>query len=66
MMCLWASYEINYFFWHPENQWRKEADPELDPDPDPEPDPDPLVRGTDPGIRIRIRTKMSRILNTAA
>jgi hypothetical protein len=26
------------------------------------PDPDPLVRGTDP--RIRIRTKMSRILNT--
>jgi hypothetical protein len=30
-----------------------ESDPEL------EPDPDPLVRGTDPGIRIR--TKMSRI-----
>jgi hypothetical protein len=27
------------------------------------PDPDPLVRGTDPGIRIR--TKMSRIPNTA-
>ncbi len=27
-------------------------------------DPDPLVRGTDPGIRIRIRTKMSRIPNT--
>jgi hypothetical protein len=25
---------------------------------------DPLVRGTDPGIRIRIRTKMSRIPNT--
>jgi hypothetical protein len=31
------------------------SDPELDP----EPDPDPLVRGTDPGIRIR--TKMSRM-----
>ncbi len=29
------------------------------------PDPDPLVRGTDPRIRIRIRTKMSRIRNTA-
>jgi hypothetical protein len=28
----------------------KESDPELDPDPD------PLVRGTDLGIRIRIRT----------
>ncbi len=27
-------------------------------------DPDPLVRGTDPGIRLRIRTKMSRIPNT--
>ncbi len=42
----------------------KESDPELDPDP-PElgPDPNPLVRGTDPGIRIR--TKMSRIPNTA-
>jgi len=32
--------------------------------PDPHPDPDPLVRGTDPRIRMRIRTKMSRILNT--
>ncbi len=29
---------------------------------DQELDPDPLVRGTDPGIRIR--TKMSRITNT--
>ncbi len=28
----------------------------MDPEPDPEPDPDPLVRGADPGIRIR--TKM--------
>jgi hypothetical protein len=36
----------------------KESDPELDPELD------RLVRGTDPGIRIRIRTKMSRILNT--
>jgi hypothetical protein len=27
-------------------------------------DPDLLVRGTDPGIQIRIRTKMSRIPNT--
>jgi hypothetical protein len=26
-------------------------------------DPDPFVRGTDPRIRIRIRTKMSRIPN---
>jgi hypothetical protein len=35
-----------------------------DPVLDPEPDPDPLVRGTDPGILIRIRTKMSGIPNT--
>jgi hypothetical protein len=39
-----------------------------DPDPFPHvfglpPDPDPLVRGTDPGIRIRISTKMSEIHN---
>ncbi len=27
-------------------------------------DPDPLVRGTDMGIQIRIRNKMSRIPNT--
>ncbi len=33
--------------------------PELDPDPD------PSVRSTDPGIRIRIHSKMSRIPNTA-
>jgi hypothetical protein len=33
--------------------------------PDPDPDPDPLVRGKYPRIRIRIRTKMSRIPNTA-
>jgi hypothetical protein len=36
-------------------------DPELDPESDP--DLDPLVRGTHPDIRIR--TKMSRIPNTA-
>ncbi len=34
-------------------------------DPDPYPDPDPLVRGMDPGIRIRIYPKMSWIRNTA-
>ncbi len=39
----------------PEGQGRKNQDPE--------PHPDPLVRGMDP--RIRIRTKMSRIHNTA-
>jgi hypothetical protein len=32
-------------------------------DPEPVPELDPLVRGTD--LRIRIRTKMSRIYNTA-
>ncbi len=41
------------------------ASMELDPYPEADPDPDPLVRGTDPGVRIRIRTKMSRITNTA-
>ncbi len=41
------------------------ADQDPDPDPELEPDSDPLVRGTDPGIQIRIRTKMSRIPNTA-
>ncbi len=30
----------------------------------PDPNMDPLFRGTDPRIRIRIRTKMSRIRNT--
>jgi hypothetical protein len=30
----------------------------------PDPHPDPFVRGTDPRIRIRIRTKMSRIPST--
>ncbi len=59
-MYLWASYEKKMYkkiCLHPETQWRKESDP------DPETDPDPLVRGTDPGIRIR--TKLSRIPNTA-
>ncbi len=41
-----------------------EPDPEPNPELNPEPGPDPLVRGTDPGIRIRIRTKMSRIPNS--
>ena len=63
MMCLWISYEEKNMkrkknSLQPCNQWRKESEPELDP----EPDPDPLVRGTDPGIRIR--TKMSQIPNT--
>jgi hypothetical protein len=35
------------------------------PDPDPKLDPDPLVTGTDPRIRIQIRTEISRIPNTA-
>ncbi len=40
----------------------------MDPDPElnPEPDPNPLVRYTDPGIQIRIRTNMSRIPNTCS
>jgi hypothetical protein len=63
MMRLWASYEKKIwkkqFFLHTSNQWRMESDPDQDPDPE----PDPLVRRTDPGIRIR--TKMSRIPNTA-
>jgi hypothetical protein len=44
--------------------WNPDPDLEPDPEPNPEPNPDPLVRGTDPGIRIRIRTKMSRIPNS--
>jgi hypothetical protein len=51
-MCLLASYK---------NMKKKKnfsSDPEL------EPDPYPLDRGTDPGILILIRTKMSRIPNT--
>jgi hypothetical protein len=35
-----------------------------DPHPHPDSHLDPLLRGTDPRIRIRIRTKMSRIWNT--
>jgi hypothetical protein len=35
-------------------------------EPESAPELDPLVRGTDTGIRIRIRTKMSRIPNTAS
>ncbi len=33
-------------------------------DPEMAPDPDPLIRGTDPRIQIRIRTKMSRLAQT--
>jgi hypothetical protein len=39
---LWEKNVKNNHFLHPQNQWRKESDP--------------LVRGTDPGIWIRIRT----------
>jgi hypothetical protein len=57
MMYLWGSYKKKIgFFLHPLSHWRKESDPEWDPDLD------PLTRGTDRGIRIRI--KMSRIPNT--
>ncbi len=55
-MYLWASYD--------KKMWQKffffilKINEELDPDPE----TDPLVRGTDPGIRIR--TKMSRNPNT--
>jgi hypothetical protein len=38
---------------------------DLSTDPHLDPHPDPLIRDTDPRIRIRIRTKMSRIRNTA-
>ncbi len=55
-MCLRISYKkkIRIFFLLCilKSHWRKESDPELDPDP--------LVRGT-----VGIRTKMSRITNTA-
>ncbi len=40
------------FCWSLEGQWRKQQEP------------DPLVRGMDPGIPIRIHTKMSWIRNT--
>jgi hypothetical protein len=53
MMCLWVNYEKKY---------GKKICCILKIDPDPELDPDPLVKGMDPGIRIR--TKMSRIPNT--
>jgi hypothetical protein len=46
------------FFFASLKSMRKESDPEFDPDPD------PLVKGTDSGIRIR--TKMTRIPNTAS
>jgi hypothetical protein len=46
------------FCWHLEGHRQKEQDLELDPCPD------PLDKGTDLRIRIRIRTKISRILYT--
>jgi hypothetical protein len=61
MMCLLASYEKNmiksniYFATFKSIKKSVGSDPE----------PDPLVRGTDPGIRIRIHTEMSQIPNTA-
>ncbi len=57
MMCLWVSFKgkkITKNFFASLNLWRKDSDPD--------PEPDPLVRGTDPGIRIRI--KLSRITIT--
>jgi hypothetical protein len=57
-MCLRVSYkkkcEEKISFLHPWSHWREESDP------------DPLVRGMNPRIRIWIRTKMSRIPNTAS
>jgi hypothetical protein len=53
MMYLWVSYEkknVKIFCFILKINEKKESDP------------DPLVRGADPGIRIR--TKMSRIPNT--
>ncbi len=55
-MCQRVSYKKKYFFFASLKSRRKESDPKSDPDP--------LARGTDPRIQIRIRTKMSRILNT--
>jgi hypothetical protein len=60
-MCLWASYKKKYEFFFVFFKINEEINLS---DPEPEPDPDPFVRGTDPGIRIWIRTKMSRIPNT--
>jgi hypothetical protein len=53
-----SSKHKNNFCWHPEGHCGKEQDPE------PDLNTDPLVRGTD--SRIRIRTKISRIWNTAS
>ncbi len=49
--CKLLEKKIRNFFCRPKSHWRKELDP------------DPLVRGTEP--RIRIRTKMSQIPNSA-
>ncbi len=55
-MCLWASFKKKYEKDYSFCILKKEPDPELNPDP--------YARGTDPGIRIQIRTKMSRFANT--
>ncbi len=61
---LWEKkYEENFFFASLKVKISEERS-RIRSCPDPEPDPDPEVRGTDPGIRSRIRTKMSRIPNT--
>jgi hypothetical protein len=59
-MCLRVSYKkFGHFF--ASLKLPKKVRKELDPDLEPDVDRDPLARGTDPGIQIRIRTKMSRI-----
>ncbi len=57
-MCLWASFKKKYEKDYSFCILKKEPDPELNPDP--------YARGTDPGIRIQIRTKMSRFANTGS
>jgi hypothetical protein len=64
-MCLWVSYKkFGHVF--ASLKLPKKGRKELDPDLEPDLDRDPLARGTDPGIQIRIRTKMSRIPKTTA
>jgi hypothetical protein len=62
-MCLWVSYRKKYeknIFFASLKSLKKGVRSGVG-----SPDPDRLVRGSDPGIRIRIRTKMSQIPNTA-
>ncbi len=60
IMYLWVSYKKKYDFFILKSL--KSQRKQLDPDSE----PDQVARGTDPGIWIRIRTKMSRIPNTGA